>query len=95
MQLQKEFTFSFYIGNLDPNTEPAFKNSGAISTGLPGNVACKMDGASVPPLPPRAAWVCCDDCQKWRCIPAELADVIGETNCRWYYFPSCYFIYQF
>lgn len=69
--------------NLDPTSELAFKNSGAISTDLPGNVACKMDGASVAPLPPRAAWVCCDDCQKWRCIPAELADVIGETNCRW------------
>lgn len=34
-------------------------------------------------LAPRVAWVCCDDCLKWRCIPAELADVIEETNCRW------------
>ncbi|KAG2659039.1 hypothetical protein PVAP13_1KG328000 [Panicum virgatum] len=68
-------------GNLDPATEFAPKNSSAISTDLPGNAACKMDGASVPPPPPRAAWVCCDDCQKWRCIPAELVDVIGET--RW------------
>ncbi|KAG2659034.1 hypothetical protein PVAP13_1KG328000 [Panicum virgatum] len=67
--------------NLDPATEFAPKNSSAISTDLPGNAACKMDGASVPPPPPRAAWVCCDDCQKWRCIPAELVDVIGET--RW------------
>ncbi|KAM0840806.1 hypothetical protein ACQ4PT_059408 [Festuca glaucescens] len=32
---------------------------------------------------PRAAWVCCDDCQKWRCIPADLADTIGTTNSRW------------
>ncbi|XP_062219305.1 uncharacterized protein LOC133919077 [Phragmites australis] len=69
-------------GNLTPATELAFKNSGTISTALPGNVAYKMDEASVPPPPP-AAWVCCDDCQKWRCIPAELADAIGETNCRW------------
>ncbi|XP_062223102.1 uncharacterized protein LOC133921983 isoform X2 [Phragmites australis] len=69
-------------GNLSPATELAFKNSGTISTDLSGNVTCKLDEASVPP-PPRAAWVCCDDCQKWRCIPAELADVIGETNCRW------------
>ncbi|KAG2613035.1 hypothetical protein PVAP13_4KG401100 [Panicum virgatum] len=68
--------------NLDPATEFAPKNSSAISTDLPGNVACKTDGASLPPPPPpRAAWVCCDDCQKWRCIPAELVDVIGET--RW------------
>ncbi|KAL6634553.1 hypothetical protein ACP70R_027224 [Stipagrostis hirtigluma subsp. patula] len=68
--------------NLTPTTEVALKNSGIISADLPGNVACKMDEASVPPPPPpRAAWACCDDCQKWRCIPAELADVIGET--RW------------
>ncbi|CAL5057754.1 unnamed protein product [Urochloa decumbens] len=67
------------LSNLDSASEFALKNSGAISTDLPVNVACKTDGASVPP--PRAAWVCCDDCQKWRCIPAELADVLGET--RW------------
>ncbi|CAN6273036.1 unnamed protein product [Urochloa humidicola] len=68
------------LSNLDPATEFALKNSSATSTDLPVNVACKTDGASVPP-PPRAAWVCCDDCQKWRCIPAELADVLGEA--RW------------
>ncbi|CAO2039200.1 unnamed protein product [Urochloa humidicola] len=68
------------LSNLDPATEFALKNSGATSTDLHVNVGCKTDGASVPP-PPRAAWVCCDDCQKWRCIPAELADVLGET--RW------------
>uniref|UniRef100_A0ACD5YTL0 Uncharacterized protein n=1 Tax=Avena sativa TaxID=4498 RepID=A0ACD5YTL0_AVESA len=42
----------------------------------------EQNGASVP-QPQRAAWVCCDDCQKWRCIPADLADSIGKTNCRW------------
>ncbi|KAG8059003.1 hypothetical protein GUJ93_ZPchr0002g26517, partial [Zizania palustris] len=67
-------------GDLSPAAVLAFKNSAAMSTELPANVACKIDGASVPPLP---AWVCCDDCQKWRCIPAELADIIGETNSRW------------
>ncbi|TVU29724.1 hypothetical protein EJB05_21306 [Eragrostis curvula] len=67
-----------------PAAELAVKNSGTLATDVPGNVVYKMDNASVPPsAPPRAAWVCCDDCQKWRCIPAELADVIGETNCRW------------
>ncbi|OEL24773.1 Histone-lysine N-methyltransferase ASHH2 [Dichanthelium oligosanthes] len=66
--------------NEQSNLDPAMEFAGAISTDLPGNVTCKMDGASVPP-PPRAAWVCCDDCQKWRCIPAELVDVIGETRC--------------
>ncbi|KAM0940024.1 putative [histone H3]-lysine(4) N-trimethyltransferase chromatin remodeling SET family [Dioscorea sansibarensis] len=34
-------------------------------------------------LSPQVAWVLCDDCQKWRCISAELADAINETKCRW------------
>ncbi|KAK4433721.1 Histone-lysine N-methyltransferase ASHH2 [Sesamum alatum] len=34
-------------------------------------------------VPPRNAWVLCDDCQKWRRIPATLADQIEETNCGW------------
>ncbi|KAM0019377.1 putative [histone H3]-lysine(4) N-trimethyltransferase chromatin remodeling SET family [Helianthus debilis subsp. tardiflorus] len=32
---------------------------------------------------PRSAWVCCDDCHKWRRIPAVLADSIESTECRW------------
>ncbi|XP_054788663.1 histone-lysine N-methyltransferase ASHH2-like isoform X2 [Prosopis cineraria] len=32
---------------------------------------------------PQNAWVRCDDCHKWRCIPASLADLIEETNCAW------------
>ncbi|KAK7410632.1 hypothetical protein VNO78_01574 [Psophocarpus tetragonolobus] len=32
---------------------------------------------------PRNAWVRCDDCHKWRRIPAVLADLIDETNCTW------------
>ncbi|KAG6482247.1 hypothetical protein ZIOFF_058878 [Zingiber officinale] len=31
----------------------------------------------------RQAWVLCDDCQKWRCIPTALADTIEQTNCNW------------
>ncbi|XP_027358952.1 histone-lysine N-methyltransferase ASHH2 isoform X2 [Abrus precatorius] len=34
-------------------------------------------------LSPRNAWVRCDDCHKWRRIPAVLADLIDETNCTW------------
>lgn len=34
-------------------------------------------------LPPRIAWVRCDDCYKWRRIAAALADSIEETNCKW------------
>jgi hypothetical protein len=32
----------------------------------------------------RKAWVLCDDCCKWRRIPALLADSIEKTNCTWY-----------
>ncbi|KAJ7965499.1 Histone-lysine N-methyltransferase ASHH2 [Quillaja saponaria] len=35
------------------------------------------------PVPPRNAWVRCDDCHKWRRILADLADLIEETNCTW------------
>lgn len=35
-------------------------------------------------LPSRNAWVSCDDCHKWRRIPAEHADIIEEIKCTWY-----------
>jgi len=45
---------------------------------------------------PRNAWVRCDDCYKWRRIPAVLADLIDETNRTWYdLFHSCYSIIIF
>ncbi|KAF7816807.1 histone-lysine N-methyltransferase ASHH2 isoform X1 [Senna tora] len=34
-------------------------------------------------LSPHNAWVLCDDCHKWRRIPAALADQIEATNCAW------------
>ncbi|KAL5699503.1 [histone H3]-lysine(4) N-trimethyltransferase [Ranunculus cassubicifolius] len=34
-------------------------------------------------LPSPDAWVCCDDCHKWRCISTALADSIEATNRRW------------
>lgn len=78
-----------FIGYRGPATEFTLQNPATISTELHGNAACLTDGASVP-QPKRAAWACCDDCQKWRCIPSELADIIGEN--RWYSFPSCYLL---
>ncbi|KAF5444681.1 hypothetical protein F2P56_033797 [Juglans regia] len=33
--------------------------------------------------PPRKAWVLCDECHKWRRIPAMLADLIDKTSCTW------------
>lgn len=32
---------------------------------------------------PQSAWVCCDDCHKWRRISSILADSIESTECRW------------
>ncbi|KAM7256870.1 hypothetical protein ACFE04_012611 [Oxalis oulophora] len=32
--------------------------------------------------PPDSAWVSCDDCHKWRRIPVDLANSLGE-DCRW------------
>lgn len=31
----------------------------------------------------KAGWVKCDDCKKWRSIPVDLAEKIGETNAYW------------
>lgn len=31
---------------------------------------------------PKVGWSLCDECQKWRCIPGERADDIGETVCK-------------
>ncbi|KAG7032825.1 Histone-lysine N-methyltransferase ASHH2 [Cucurbita argyrosperma subsp. argyrosperma] len=33
--------------------------------------------------PPRNAWVLCDDCHKWRRIPASLVDSLGHASCTW------------
>lgn len=35
-------------------------------------------------VPSPNAWVRCDDCYKWRRIPAALADSIEDTNSNWY-----------
>lgn len=68
--------------------------SGKLLQGKPQPVSAPLQlmngpGQSLPvpakPAPKlRVAWVCCDECEKWRCIPSGLADVIDETNCRWY-----------
>ncbi|KAJ4953619.1 hypothetical protein NE237_030451 [Protea cynaroides] len=52
----------------------------------PENICCfnvLSNGFKEQSLPPRIAWVCCDDCHKWRCISAALADYIEERNCKW------------
>lgn len=62
---------------------------GKASTGDDTAVTNKSDlemvrgGLEEQLLPPRKAWVLCDDCHKWRRIPAVLADFIEKTNCTW------------
>ncbi|XP_021841738.1 histone-lysine N-methyltransferase ASHH2 isoform X2 [Spinacia oleracea] len=58
-----------------------------VSNEVPLDIACCLDLSTTvvgkQTSAPRVAWVCCDECLKWRCIPAELADSIEQTNCRW------------
>ncbi|KAL2893995.1 Histone-lysine N-methyltransferase ASHH2 [Bienertia sinuspersici] len=63
------------VGKTASSNEVAFENSSCMDF-IPTGIGKQS-------LAPRVAWVCCDDCLKWRCIPAELADAIEETNCRW------------
>ena len=49
------------------------------------NLDMVLGGLEEQLIPPRKAWVLCDDCHKWRRIPAMLADFIEKTNCRWYF----------
>ncbi|CAM6092174.1 unnamed protein product [Calypogeia fissa] len=42
-----------------------------------------IDSAGAETGAARKSWVLCDDCNKWRCIPVELADLIESTNARW------------
>ncbi|KAL3641727.1 hypothetical protein CASFOL_012542 [Castilleja foliolosa] len=55
------------------------KVSGGQLNSLPFSSGELMDQYT----PPRNAWVLCDECQKWRRIPATLADQIEETNSGW------------
>ncbi|XP_074280193.1 uncharacterized protein LOC141605369 [Silene latifolia] len=70
-------------GNLELVT---VANTDCSSTLVPQTLSClplPPTGVVEQTLPPRVAWVCCDECEKWRCIPAKLADVIEETNGKW------------
>ncbi|KAH9624060.1 hypothetical protein KSS87_001821 [Heliosperma pusillum] len=70
-------------GNLELVT---VANANCSSTLVPQTLSCVAPpptGVVEQTLHPRVAWVCCDECEKWRCIPAKLADVIEETNGKW------------
>ncbi|KAJ7959179.1 Histone-lysine N-methyltransferase ASHH2 [Quillaja saponaria] len=64
------------IGKADAANSIAFQEVSCLDN-LP------VDGLGEQYLPPRNAWVRCDDCHKWRRIPAVLADLIEEKNCTW------------
>ncbi|GAA0183197.1 hypothetical protein LIER_30657 [Lithospermum erythrorhizon] len=57
--------------------------SGIGKSSLTGDVSTFNVGFAEKSEKPRNAWVLCDDCQKWRRIPAILADRIEEGNCSW------------
>ncbi|GFP89855.1 histone-lysine n-methyltransferase ashh2 [Phtheirospermum japonicum] len=60
--------------------------TGASGEDLIGPIDCMQfssDGTGEQYIPTRKAWVLCDECQKWRRIPALLADHIEETKCQW------------
>ncbi|KAK3013073.1 hypothetical protein RJ639_009912 [Escallonia herrerae] len=59
------------------------KSRGICSSGNVSKLEMVPNGVGNQYVPPRNAWVCCDDCCKWRRIAAELADSIAETNSRW------------
>jgi hypothetical protein len=70
--------------HMPTDTDAALEKSLKVNAHPTPVPSLSVSGKSAPK--PRVAWVCCDECGKWRCIPAELADVIDETNCRWYTF---------
>jgi histone-lysine N-methyltransferase SETD2 len=65
------------VGKIDPSDNSVSVNVSNLDM-QPGF------GLGEQPQSPRNAWVSCDDCHKWRRIPALLADRIDETNCTWY-----------
>ncbi|CAI9786607.1 unnamed protein product [Fraxinus pennsylvanica] len=46
-------------------------------------VLSHLGGANDQYVPPRNAWGRCDECHKWRRIPASLADQIGDPKYKW------------
>lgn len=58
--------------------------SGDFSKGSSGNsLEFISNGEMNQSDQPGKAWVLCDECQKWRRIPAALADQIETTNGGW------------
>lgn len=56
-------------------------NSSGVTEGEANTTAEKVDESVG--VPAKAGWVKCDDCDKWRSIPVELAEEIEEKNAYW------------
>ncbi|KAL6504861.1 hypothetical protein OROHE_023619 [Orobanche hederae] len=70
-----------FAGNR-PSSDPG--ETGYLSKGTSGELnGLQSLSGELRDAPPRNAWVLCDECQKWRRIPATLADQIEETNSGW------------
>jgi len=54
-------------------------DSSGVTEGDVNTTSEKMDES----VGMKAGWVKCDDCKKWRSIPVDLAEKIGDTNSYW------------
>jgi len=73
------------LGDLARDTESVALReevSSGVTEGVTNTTRDKVDDSAA--TTPRASWVLCDNCQKWRCIPVDLADEIDVTNRYWY-----------
>ncbi|XP_002980990.2 histone-lysine N-methyltransferase ASHH2 [Selaginella moellendorffii] len=58
--------------------------SSGVTEGETTRTSNKADAPVLTKVKPSAVgWVMCDDCRKWRCISAELADSIESSDIRW------------
>lgn len=59
------------------------KSDDIIASTVAENLSVVQGAVNEQYMPPRNAWVLCDDCHKWRRIPASLVDSLGHASCTW------------
>ncbi|XP_038885000.1 histone-lysine N-methyltransferase ASHH2 isoform X2 [Benincasa hispida] len=59
------------------------KSDDIIASTVAVNLSVVQGATNEQYMPPRNAWVLCDDCHKWRRIPASLVDSLGHASCTW------------
>lgn len=70
-------------GNQTPIDLIEIEEPSSNSTDPLDTLQFSSDGAMEQSMPLRIGWVMCDECRKWRRIPATLCDEIEETKRRW------------